>query len=270
MRLLRLEIERSLRRRMVWVLVAIALAGIVVIALIVFFTSVDATMAELDRPGEAHPALMRTWWIPGSGDGVLLVCGLFLMMGGLIGGAGVVGGEWRTGSIATLLTWEPRRVRLLATRLVAMAICAFGIGFVLQSVLLLALLPAVIINGTTAGADGAFAVSLAAAMARIALITALGAVLAGCVASISRSTAGAIIGIWVWLALGETLLRARKPRSGEYLLAENIATVIEWARPRGLVNGRDPVGALTLLVLYTVLLAAVAARVFRRTDVIAN
>ena len=270
MTLLRLEIERSLRRRVVWVLVAIALIGILVIALIVFFTSTGATLAELERPGEAHPALMRSWWVPGSGDGIVLVCGVFLMMGGLIGGAGVVGGEWRTGSIATMLTWEPRRVRLLLTRLAAMALCAFTIGMVLQAVLLVALLPTVLVNGSTAGADGAFAVSLVAAMTRLALITALAAVLAGCVASISRSTAGAIIGLWVWMALGETLLRANKPWSGEYLLAENIATVVEWARPEGLVHGRDPAGALALLLLYTLVLAGVAGRVFRRTDVIAN
>ena len=269
MTLLRLEIERSLRRRVVWVLVAVALAGIALIALIVFLTSVDATLAELRRPGEAHPAVMRSWWVPGSGDGVLLVCGVFLMMGGLIGGAGVVGGEWRSGSIATTLTWEPRRARLLVTRLAAMASCAFVIGLLLQAVLLVALLPAVFFNGTTDGADGAFAGPLALAMVRIALVTALAAVLAGCIASISRSTAGAIVGLWVWMALVESLLRAQKPWSGAYLLAENIATVVEWARPEGMLHGRGPASALALLTLYAAVIAAVATRVFRRADVIA-
>lgn len=271
MRLLRVEIERSLRRRMVWVLVAIALGGILVIAVTAFFATAGATPAELrPGPGRAHPGVLRTWWVPRGGDGVLVVCGTFLVMGGLIGGAGVVGGEWRSGSIATLLTWEPRRFRLLVTRLVAMAICAFGIGLLLQVALLVALLPAVLVHGTTAGADGAFAVTLAAAVARIALVTALGAVLAGGLASISRSTAGAIAGLWVWLALGESLLRARKPWLGQYLLIENVATVVVWARPEGLMQGRQPLGAMTLLVIYTVLLVAVASRVFRRADVIAS
>jgi hypothetical protein len=255
-RLLRLEIERSLRRRMVWGLLAVALVGILLIVLTAFLSSAGATLAELQRPGDAHPAVMRTWWVAGTGDGVILVCGVFLMMGGLLGGAGVVGGEWRTGSLATTLTWEPRRTRLLMTRLAAMAICAFVIALLLQIVLLLALLPVVLANGTTAGVDGAFAVSLVAAMARIAVITSLAATLAGCVASIGRSTAGAIVAVWVWLALVETLLRARKPWSGAYLLGENVASVVAWARPVGMVHGRGPAAAL-------------AARVFQRTDVIA-
>ena len=269
MRLFRLEIERSLRRRAVWSLLLVAIAGIVVIGLVAFLSSAGMTAAEVRRQSGGHPAVVRNWWAPGTGgDGVLLVTGVFLLMGGLIGGAVVVGGEWRTGSIATTLTWEPRRVRLLVTRLAAMAVCAFGLSFLLQALALAALLPAVVANGTTAGADGDFAVSVVAAMARFATLTALAAVLAGSVAWISRSTAGAIVALWAWVALGEMILRARKPWSGRYLLAENVATVVEWARPDGVAHGRGPASALSLLALYVVLAAGAASWVFRRTDVL--
>ena len=270
MKLLRLEIERSLRRRMVWVLVAVALAGIAVMGLIAFFDSTDLDPAELQRNGVTHPAVMTDWWRAGGSDGTLLVGGIFLLMGGLIGGAGVVGGEWRTGSLATTLTWEPRRARLLGTRLAAMALCAFGIALVLQAILLVALLPSVLVHGTTGGADAAFAVSVAAAIARIAVLSAMAAVLAGCIASVTRSTAGAIIGVWVWLALVESILRARKPWLGVYLLTENVATMIVWAAPEGVAFSRSPLGAAGLLTGYLALLVSVAVRAFQRADVIAG
>ena len=270
MTLLRLEIERSLRRRMVWMLVAVALIGIAVMGLIAFFDSTDLDPDDLERTGVTHPAVMTDWWIAGGGEGVLLIGAVFLLMGGLIGGAGVVGGEWRTGSLATTLTWEPRRARLLGTRLAAMAISAFGIAVLLQAVMLVALLPSVLAHGTTEGADAAFAVSLAAAMARIAVLSAMAAVLAGCLASVTRSTAGAIIGVWVWLALAESILRARKPWTGLFLLTENVATTIVWAPPEGVGVSRSPLGAAALLTLYLALLVSIAVRTFQRADVIAG
>ena len=270
MTLLRLEIERSLRRRMVWVLVGVALLGIAILGLVAFFDSTDLDPGELERNGVTHPAVMTDWWIAGGADGVLLTGAIFLLMGGLIGGAGVVGGEWRSGSLATTLTWEPRRVRLLGTRLAAMALSAFGIAVLLQLVLLVALLPSVLVHGTTAGADAAFAVSVAAAVARIALLSAMAAVLAGCIASVTRSTAGAIIGVWVWLALVESILRARKPWLGLYLLTENVATLLVWAAPQGVGFSRSPLGATALLTAYLVLLVSVAVRTFQRADVIAG
>jgi ABC-2 type transport system permease protein len=267
MTLLRIEIERSLRRRSVWVLVAIALVGAAVLGLVSFLSSTGATDAELLR--DAHPASMRTWWMDSRDDGALLVGAVFLLMGGLIGGAVVVGGEWRSGSVATTLTWEPRRVRLLVTRLVAMAIDAFAIAVALQAVLLVALLPAVLVHGTTSGADAAWAVSLGAAIGRIAIATALAAVFAGCVASIGRTSAAAIVTVWVWLALVEPILRARKPWMGRYLLAENVATVVSWSRIDGAAGPR-PLAAVLTLTLVTAAIVLVAARVFRRADIIAG
>ena len=266
MRLLRIEIERSLRRRAVWVLVAIALVGIAIFGLVAFVSSSGATPSELQRDG--HPAVMRTWWMGGD-DGALVVGAVFLLMGGLIGGAVVVGGEWRSGSVATTLTWEPRRVRLLLTRLAAMAVDAFGIAVALQLALLLSFLPAVAAHGTTVGADRAFAASLAAAILRIAVGTALAAVLAGCIASIGRATAAAVVTVWIWLALVEPILRARKPWTGRFLLAENIVTLVGWSRIPGAAGPR-PLVALALLTLYTSVLVVVAARVFRRTDVLVS
>jgi ABC-2 type transport system permease protein len=255
---------------MVWVLLAIAAAGIALLAIIAFLDSGGRDLEAARAAGEHHPAVMTDWWIAGGGDSVLTIGAVFLLMGGLIGGAGVIGGEWRSGSIATVLTWEPRRVRLLATRFAAMATCSFAIALALQLVLLLAMVPAVVVHGTTTGADAAFAASLGAAMARIAAMTALGTLLGAGIASITRSTAGGILAVWVWVALVESTLRARKPWMSSYLLSENVVRVVSWADLPGITGTRSPAAAAGLLALYAAGLALVAAVAFRRVDIVAG
>lgn len=266
MRLLRSEIERSLRRRMVWALLAIASVGIALMGVIAFVSSAGLDLAALDRRGETHPAILRHWWTADGGDTPLGVSGIFLLLGGLIGGAGVVGGEWRSGNLATLLTWEPRRGRVLRARLGAIAVCSFTLAVLLQGLLLAALVPAVVAHGTTAGADGTLAVSLVMATLRIATLTALAALIGACGAWVSRSTAVGIVAVWAWLAIGEPILRARRPGFGTYLVGENLTRVLMW---RDLGDASRHIGpAHASVVLLLLLLAAVslAAIVFRRAD----
>ena len=87
----------------------------------------------------------------GGGDSFLLTAALFLVVGAAICGASVAGAEWRAGTITTVLTWEPSRLRLHAARTASAAILAFVIGFALEVVFLAAALPAVVLNGTTDG-----------------------------------------------------------------------------------------------------------------------
>ena len=65
-----------------------------------------------------------------------------------------------------MLTWEPRRVRLNLARTAACGILAFVIAIVLQVIFLASFLPAVLANGTTAGADADWWVALTLAIAR--------------------------------------------------------------------------------------------------------
>jgi ABC-2 type transport system permease protein len=259
MRLLRVEVERSLRRRMVWMLLVVASVGIALFGILAFVTS-----TELD--GEAHPALVRTWWGAG-GDGPLTVLAVFLLLGGLIGGAGVVGGEWRAGNVAALLTWEPRRQRLLAARLAAVGLCSFVLAVVLQAVALAAAIPAVVAHGSAEGVDAAVAAGIVLAVVRIALLTSTAALVGGAAAWISRNTAVAIVAVWGWLALGETLLRARRPSMSSYLIGENLSRVLLWDDLGPDVAGEGgPLRGLLLLAIVVAGLIALAAVVFARTD----
>jgi hypothetical protein len=60
---------------------------------------------------------------------------LFILMG-LIADASFIGAEYKAGTIGTLLTWEPRRLRVLAAKLAAAAITAALVYLAFQVVLL--------------------------------------------------------------------------------------------------------------------------------------
>jgi hypothetical protein len=263
MRLFRIEIERSLRRRAVWALVAIAIAGIVVIATIAFVDSTPSHLAFVRQHGGAHPAILTDWW-RGEDDGLLLIGAVFLFFGGLIGGAAVVGGEWRSGSVATVLAWEPRRVRLLATRLAAIATAAFVVATLLQALLLAAVLPTVLFHGWTTGADRAYAFSVLWAVVRISAMTTLTTCLGACVASVSKNTAAAIIAVWAWAGILEGILRGIKPSIASWSLSTNVPHVVTWTAS----SGRSPAAASVLLAGYGAILAVVAVLHFRRVDAI--
>ncbi|MGH8991361.1 MAG: hypothetical protein ACRDZ7_07530, partial [Acidimicrobiia bacterium] len=114
MKLLLVEARRALHRRVVWTLLGLAAAGIAIASVVAFTDSADLDLARLRAEGGLHPAVMTSWWVSGTGDGALAVAAIFLAVGGLLGGAAVVGGEWKAGTVGTVLTWEPRRVRLHA------------------------------------------------------------------------------------------------------------------------------------------------------------
>lgn len=270
MRLLRVEVERALRRRIVWALLLVALLGIVLVGAIAFFDSRDLDVAALRRLGQTHPAIATDWWVSGTPDGALSITTIFLAMGGLIGGAGVVGGEWRSGTVASVLVWEPRRTRLLAARLGAVAMCSFAIGVALQVLYLAALLPAVIVNGTASGVDGAYVLGVAGAIVRIGLLTAIAASVGAVLASIGRNTTAAIVIMWVWVSIAEAILRARKPWLSAYLIGESAARVMTWTDLGRGAPSQAPAVALALLSGYAFAMAVVAFWVFSRHDAVAS
>jgi hypothetical protein len=231
-----------------------------------FATSAGKTVAELHVHG-LHPAVLVDWWAVGAGDGTLMIAAIPLLLGSLFGGAAVAGGEWRAGTVTTLLTWEPRRLRLHLARLLA------GLGLTLVVTLLLQLLwmattvPAVVVNGSTAGADVAWWWSLVGAVGRMSLLSAAAALIGVSLATLGRNTAFALGVTFAWVALGEGIIRAAKPGLAGHLLGENLAIVLTWAQLDGAEFTRSGAAAAVTVGLYAVGLAAVGAFAFTRRDV---
>jgi ABC-2 family transporter len=287
------EVRRCLARRLVWVLVTLALLAIALVSVLAFVNTsktstprrpVEANCIEKPTEGggtmllcpQAVPVLvadnrlhLTDLWPEDdrNGDRFLAPTVVFLAIGALLGGASMVGAEWRAGSIATLLTWEPRRVRLAIAKLVAAACVAAVIAFLLQVVFVAGLLPAVFAHGTTEGADGGWFLGLLGAMARSEALVAMAAVLGGAVAMIGRNTAAALGASFAYMMIGENLVRAWKPWLRPWLVAENAFIFLAGFAPDELTLGRSFGAAGATLLLYTLGLAAVAVATFRVRDI---
>lgn len=267
MRLLAVEIRRALRRRVVRVMILIALVGCVAAGVIAYTTTMGKTVAELHATGDVEPAVLADWWIAEQPDGALLIASLFLLLGGVFTGAAVAGAEWRAGTITTVLSWEPRRVRLHLTRTAACGIVAFAVAVVLQAIFLASFLPAVFLNGTTAGVDLAWWWSLLLAITRTALLTSCGAVLAVALATLGRNTAFALAAVFAWVAVLENLIRGLRPGWAPYLWGENIATVIPWQQMQDVDFAHGPLVALGTITAYTGTIVVAATIAFQRRDI---
>jgi hypothetical protein len=267
MNLVVVEMRRALHRPVVRGLIILALLACTAAGILAFTDSVGKTVGELQFGDQHHPAMMRDWWIAGTAEGALVISFFFLVLGGFFGGASVAGAEWRAGTVATVLTWEPRRVRVHLSRTAACAILAALISFALQAVFLAALLPAVLANGSTAGTDGAWWVSLLVAMMRASLLTSIAAVVGVGLATLGRNTAFAVVTVFMWIAVIEGLVRGLKPGLAHYLWGENIATVMPWVQLENAPFRRGPLLALLTVLLYIAVITAAATLTFRWRDI---
>lgn len=213
--------------------------------------------------------LTDLWSADGDGDFVWGVTTVFLSIGALIGAASMVGAEWKANTFTTLLTWEPRRVRLAVAKLAAVALLAAGVTVALQLVFAAALFPTMAVKGTTTGADAEWLRTAAAGLGRSGLLAAMAAVVGAGVAMVGRSTSAALGGAFAYLAIGESLLRVWKPGQSRWLLAENATIFLTWRRLDGAPFERPTGLATATLVAYALVIAAAATLSLRQRDVAA-
>lgn len=245
--LLAVELRRFRSRRLLWILAALTAMAIAYAGGIAFW---NERFDLVDLP-EAFTAIFGP-----------------LMLVALILGASFIGAEWHAGTVTTLLTWEPRRGRVFAAKLLAM----LGSVFVL-SVATLALLGIVLaldaaVRGTTAGADGAWLAETLGTGLRVAFLACFAAVVGFGLAAIGRNTAGALGAFFGYLVVFEGLVRALERRLTDWLVSQNIAWVLAAAEPSEAEHaGRSMMGAALYLLVVAALVLVVAVAVFRARDV---
>ncbi len=133
--LLASEFRRFRSRRLVKVLVGLELLAIVATGVIVFLTQEYALVGLPD---------------------VLMGTSLVLVSVGWMLGASAIGADWHAGHLTTILTWEPRRGRVLFAKIAAALTGVFVLSLVIQALLGVALAAAAAGAGSTAGADSAW------------------------------------------------------------------------------------------------------------------
>jgi ABC-2 family transporter len=181
--------------------------------------------------------------------------------------ASYIGAEWRTGMMATLLTWEPRRVRVMVAKVLAAVLVAFGIVMVLQALLVGALYPAAAYRGSTAGTNEAFWRAFSYVGLRSGALAAMAATLGFAVGALGRNTAAGLGAGFVYLAVIEGgLLGGLIPSVRPWLIVGNAIIFINNERNTD-IRGRSPTQAIMLLVGYAVGLWLIATLVTKKRDV---
>jgi ABC-type transport system involved in multi-copper enzyme maturation permease subunit len=192
---------------------------------------------------------------------------LLLGLAGWLIGAAFVGGDSSSGMLALLLTWEPRRGRVMFARLLAAAAITFAASVGLLLVLVIGLVTVATTRGLTTLPSG-FWLSVESTILRASTLAALAAVAAGGIAFLTRSAAYAMASLFVYLLAIEGAINFRLHSVAHWLVGQNAVTWVTGRRPVDLAVTRTfDFGALALLILWTSLLVAIAAWGFRRRDI---
>jgi len=300
--LLSVELRRMLARRLVRVLAALALVGIAIAGVTVAATSnpdLGPELAVAQRQVEQQRALCEEAVSANPQDfppnvdseefcresirveffyrdprfhltvlrDVLLGTAIFLVVGGWLLGASFMGAEWHSGTVATLLTWEPRRLWVFVAKLAAAAAVLFLLALVLQAVLGLVLALVAALRGTTEGADVGWLRSVSGVALRAAAITAMAGAMGFAIATIGRNTAAALGVGFAYLAVVEGLVRGLRPQWHRWLIGDNAGFFLTGQDGGFPPLGRSPLGAAAVIAVYAAVLLLVAVVAFRERDV---
>lgn len=182
-------------------------------------------------------------------------------------GASAVGAEYRAGTVTTILTWEPRRIRLLSIRFLAIALVAMGFFVVTLGVFVAGWTAGAALNGTSRGADGEFWGELLVVLARGTLVAGVLAVLSGALATLGRNTAAAL-GIWFGYLVGvEAILQANVKAVTPWMLLLNVGAFFQGESVSVSRHTLEPASGAVVMAVYLVVVAGGALAVFARRDV---
>lgn len=245
-RLLASEFRRFRSRRLVKALVALELLAIVATGVIVVLTQ------EYDLVG-----------LPD----VLMGTSLVLVSVAWILGASSIGADWHAGHVTTILTWEPRRGRVMLAKIAASLASVFVVSLVIQALLGAALAAAAAGAGSTAGADAAWLAESGGVALRVALLSTIFAGFGFGLASAGRNTAVALGVGFGYLVIVENLVRGLRPQWTPWLLTENAGLFIVDSPIDFPLLARSTVGAGLYLAAVGTALLLVASGLFRTRDV---
>lgn len=190
---------------------------------------------------------------------------------GLVIGASFVAASWQTGTISTIFTWEPRRLRWFAARILVLVAGVFVMTVVIVLFLSAGLAFAAMLRGSTVGVDGAWWTDALTTSFRVSVAAAISAVIGGAVAAIGRHTAAALGVVFVWTAVLEGLVRGLRPLWTPWLLGDNLVTFLSWrTTEHGFPEGSfvlAPGRAVFVILGYTALVLAVGFIFVRIRDV---
>ncbi|MDP9233113.1 MAG: hypothetical protein M3P01_00990 [Actinomycetota bacterium] len=212
---------------------------------------------------------------------VLVNSGAFVILLGALLGASLAGADWSTGSMATLLTWEPRRIRVLLVRSEIIVGVVVIVTIALQALLSILFKAAVAVRGSTVGSPPGLWGHVAGAAVRVSVMAAAFALIATALATLGRSTVAALGILFGYFILFEGVVAGFAHGIQDRLLVR-AATVVVSNHPIIEFNETPTVGASfnvpptvvlgigeawAVVAFYTIALFLLALLVFRMRDV---
>ena len=184
----------------------------------------DICRDEVGNPAQYMPSHFALVDLPEILEGISSITSIL----GLVIGASFVAASWQTGTISTILTWEPRRLRWFTARILVLAAGVLVVTALIVAFLSAGLALAAMLRGSTVGVDGAWWTDVLTTSLRVSVVAAISAVIGGGVAAIGRHTAAALGVVFVWTAVLEGLVRGLRPLWTPWLLGDNLVAFLSW------------------------------------------
>lgn len=182
-------------------------------------------------------------------------------------GASSIGADWQSRTVTTLLTWEPRRIRVLLAKAIACVLFTTAFGLVVQALVTDALIPSIVWHGDTTGTDSDWLMSVLGAVGRGTGLIAFATVIGFAVASIGRNT-GAALGLgFAYIVIVENAVGSLVSGYRPWLILGNAIVLVSGEDGGGDVGDRTVIAAGIYLAAVALGCLVVATAAFRRRDV---
>jgi hypothetical protein len=253
--LLASEVRRLTSRRLFRVLAGLAVLGIAAAAVIV---AVRSTGEVTPIGGQRFHLTLLAATLEGISP-ILIIASWLL-------GASFIGADWHSGSLATLMIWEPRRIRVAVAKLVACLGVTFVFAMAVQALLGGALWLVAALRGTTLGVDTTWVQGTVGIALRVSALCAVGGSIGFALASVARNTAAALGAGFGYTVIVENLVRGLRPQWQRWLIGDN-AVVFITGQSADASFHRTVLLAGMFLAMCAALALIVAMSVFRARDV---
>jgi ABC-2 type transport system permease protein len=233
---------------------------------------VDGSLEEFCRenagnPTSYMPSHLALAELPQILEGISSITSIL----GLIIGASLVAVSWQTGTISTIFTWEPRRLRWFAARILVVTVGVFVMTALIVAFLSAGIPLAATLRGSTVGVGAEWWTDVLLTWLRVAVAAAISGVIGGAVAAVGRHTSAALGVVFVWTAVIEGLIRGLRPLWTPWLLGENLVSFLSWQTTGFQVFTQSytvtPVRAVFVILGYTAFLLALGFTFVRIRDV---
>jgi ABC-2 type transport system permease protein len=233
---------------------------------------VDGSLEEFCRenagnPTSYMPSHLALAELPQILEGISSITSIL----GLIIGASLVAVSWQTGTISTIFTWEPRRLRWFAARILVVTVGVFVMTALIVAFLSAGIALAAMLRGSTVGVGAEWWTDVLLTWLRVAVAAAISGVIGGAVAAVGRHTSAALGVVFVWTAVIEGLIRGLRPLWTPWLLGENLVSFLSWQTTGFQVFTQSytvtPVRAVFVILGYTAVLLALGFTFVRIRDV---